>query len=86
MATQNEICRMDAVTLAGLVRSKRLSPVEVVDAALARIERLEPILHAFCTPTADLALAEPNGSKPISWPGGRPASWPASRWATRICY
>lgn len=58
MATHNEICRMDAVTLAGHVKAKRLSPVEVVEAVLARMERLEPRLHAFCTPTPDLARAE----------------------------
>ena len=55
MATGNEICSMDAVTLAGLVRSKKLSPVEVTDAVLARMDRLEPTLHAFCTPTPELA-------------------------------
>ncbi|HJU29043.1 MAG TPA: amidase, partial [Candidatus Binataceae bacterium] len=58
MAAGNEICRMDAVTLAGLVKSKRLSPVEVIDAVLARMERVEPMLHAFCTPTPELARAE----------------------------
>ena len=53
----NEICRMDAVTLAGHIRAKRLSPVEVIDAVLDRMDKLEPILHAFCTPTPDLARA-----------------------------
>ncbi len=57
-ASDNEICRMDAVALARLVRDRRLSPVEVVDAVLARMERLEPELHAFCTPTPDAARAE----------------------------
>jgi aspartyl-tRNA(Asn)/glutamyl-tRNA(Gln) amidotransferase subunit A len=56
-ASANEICRMDAVTLAGHMRAKRLSPVEVIDAVLARMEKLEPTLHAFCTPTPDLARA-----------------------------
>jgi aspartyl-tRNA(Asn)/glutamyl-tRNA(Gln) amidotransferase subunit A len=46
---------MDAVTLAKHIRSKKLSPVEVIDAVLARMEKLEPILHAFCTPTPELA-------------------------------
>lgn len=46
---------MDAVTLAGLVRAKKLSPVEVTDAVLARMDRLEPVLHAFCTPTPEIA-------------------------------
>ena len=55
MADQNEICRMDAVTLAGKIRSKELSPVEVVEASLDRMAKLEPILHAFCMPTPDLA-------------------------------
>ena len=51
----NEICRMDAVTLAGHIRAKRLSPVEVINAVLDRMDTLEPILHAFCTPTPELA-------------------------------
>ena len=55
MANGNEICRMDAVTLATLIRSKKLSAVEVTDAVLARMEKLEPILHAFCTPTPEIA-------------------------------
>jgi aspartyl-tRNA(Asn)/glutamyl-tRNA(Gln) amidotransferase subunit A len=55
MAYGNEICRMDAVTLAALIRSKKLSAVEVTDAVLARMEKLEPILHAFCTPTPEIA-------------------------------
>jgi aspartyl-tRNA(Asn)/glutamyl-tRNA(Gln) amidotransferase subunit A len=58
MTTDNEICRMDAVTLAAHIRDKRLSPVEVIEAVLARMERLEPRLHAFCTPTPELARVE----------------------------
>ena len=56
MTTANQICALDAVTLAQKVRDKELSPVEVVQAALARMDALEPTLHAFCTPTPDLAL------------------------------
>jgi aspartyl-tRNA(Asn)/glutamyl-tRNA(Gln) amidotransferase subunit A len=55
MRTANEICRMDAVSLAANIHSRKLSAVEVIDAVLARMDKLEPILHAFCTPTADLA-------------------------------
>jgi aspartyl-tRNA(Asn)/glutamyl-tRNA(Gln) amidotransferase subunit A len=54
----NEICQMSAVELAAHIRDQQLSPLEVVDAVLARMERLEPHLHAFCTPTPDLARAE----------------------------
>ena len=58
MATASEICGMDAVTLAECVKTKQLSPTEVVEAALERMDQLEPTLHAFCTPTPDLARAE----------------------------
>jgi aspartyl-tRNA(Asn)/glutamyl-tRNA(Gln) amidotransferase subunit A len=39
-------------------RRRELSPVEVTQALLARIERLDPVLHAFVTRTADRALAD----------------------------
>ena len=40
------------------VRERRVSPVELTEAALARIEALEPRLNAFVTVTADLARAQ----------------------------
>lgn len=54
----NEICRMDAVSLAREIRAKQVSPTEVVDAVLERMDRLDPVLHAFCTTTADAARAD----------------------------
>lgn len=51
----DDICSMNAVTMAAEIRAKRLSPVEVTEAVLERMERLEPTLHAYCTPTPDLA-------------------------------
>jgi aspartyl-tRNA(Asn)/glutamyl-tRNA(Gln) amidotransferase subunit A len=39
-------------------RAKELSPVELTRALLARIEKLDPVLHAFVTLTADRALAD----------------------------
>ena len=39
-------------------RRRELSPVEVTHALLAQIERLDPVLHAFVTLTADRALAD----------------------------
>ena len=44
-----EICYMSAGQLSGLIRNKELSPVEVVDAHLARIEATEPVLNSFIT-------------------------------------
>ena len=55
MPSKDEIGRMEATELAGRVRAKELSPVEVVDAILGRMEKLEPKLHAFCTPTPEMA-------------------------------
>ncbi|MFQ5896947.1 MAG: amidase [Candidatus Methylomirabilia bacterium] len=51
----DELCWMSAVELAGAIRRKRVSPVEVVSAVLARIERLNPTLNAYCTVTAEAA-------------------------------
>ncbi|WP_406763041.1 amidase family protein, partial [Candidatus Clostridium helianthi] len=43
------LCTMPATELAAAVRSKQVSPVEVTDAVLARINRLNPGLNAFVT-------------------------------------
>src|SRR5438874_4212135 len=40
-----------------LLRQKRISPVELAQACLARIESLNPTLNAFITVTAESALA-----------------------------
>ena len=49
------ICELSAHDIAAAVRSRQLSPQEVVSAALTRMERLEPKVHAFCTPMAESA-------------------------------
>ena len=49
---------MEAFELARRVRAKEVSPIEVVDAVFERMDRLEPELHAFCTPTPDIAREE----------------------------
>jgi aspartyl-tRNA(Asn)/glutamyl-tRNA(Gln) amidotransferase subunit A len=53
-----ELCFTPATELATLIRRKELSPVEVVEVVLARIERLNPALNAYCTLTAEQALAD----------------------------
>ena len=47
---------LGATQLAALIRSRDVSPVEVVQAHLDRIEALEPRINAFVTVTADAAL------------------------------
>jgi aspartyl-tRNA(Asn)/glutamyl-tRNA(Gln) amidotransferase subunit A len=44
----DDLCFTSAVDLAALIRDKQISPVEVTDAAIARVERLNPVLNAFC--------------------------------------
>ena len=53
----DELCYMPAAEMAAAIREKRLSPVEVVEAVLARIEQINPRLNAYCTVTADAARA-----------------------------
>src|SRR5262249_41248106 len=45
----------DALTLARQIRTKDVSPVELVDAVLRRIDALQPTVNAFITVTADEA-------------------------------
>src|ERR1041385_7056904 len=56
-AATTDIWSISAVDLARLVRARTISPVEVVEAFLARQADLDPQLHAFCTPTPDIARA-----------------------------
>ena len=51
----DEICCLSAAELGGLIRRKEVSPVEVVDAHIERIEALEPKLNSFITVAGDQA-------------------------------
>ncbi len=53
-----DITRLSAINLARKIRKKDVSPVEVVDAYLARIEKVNPKLNAIVTLTADAARAQ----------------------------
>jgi Asp-tRNA(Asn)/Glu-tRNA(Gln) amidotransferase A subunit family amidase len=50
-----DLCYTPALELGRLIRAKKLSPVELTEAVLARIERLNPGLSAYLTVTADHA-------------------------------
>src|SRR5215218_5761347 len=50
-----DLCYLPALELREAIRSMQVSPVEVVDAVLGRIERLNPTLNAYCTVTAAAA-------------------------------
>lgn len=53
--TPTDLCFTPATDLAGLIRSREVSPVEIAEAVLERIERINPRINAFMTVTADLA-------------------------------
>jgi Asp-tRNA(Asn)/Glu-tRNA(Gln) amidotransferase A subunit family amidase len=52
-----DLCYTSALGLGRMIRAREVSPVEVTTTVLERLERLNPTLHAFLTPTPDLALA-----------------------------
>lgn len=52
-----EICYMSAGDLSRLVSKKEISPVEIVEAHLSRIQATEPVLNSFITLLADEARA-----------------------------
>jgi amidase len=55
---------LDATGLADLVRRGEVSPVELVDAAIGRIERLDPDLNAVIHRQFERARAEASGTLP----------------------
>ena len=55
---------IDAVGQAELVRSKEVSPLELVDAAITRIERLDPYLNAVIHRMYEKARAAAESSTP----------------------
>ena len=54
----DDLAFMSAADLSGAIRTKRVSPVEVVGAVLDRIERLNPRLNAYCLVTGESARQE----------------------------
>jgi aspartyl-tRNA(Asn)/glutamyl-tRNA(Gln) amidotransferase subunit A len=51
----DDLCWLSATELSALIARKKVSPVEVVDAVLARIEKVNPRLNAYVTLTSDEA-------------------------------
>src|SRR5215470_8266782 len=56
--SSHDLCHLSVHDLAGRIRQRDVSPVEVVEAHLRRIDALNPKLSAFFTLTADRALAD----------------------------
>jgi aspartyl-tRNA(Asn)/glutamyl-tRNA(Gln) amidotransferase subunit A len=58
MPKHDELVLMTLTEAAALVKKRKVSPVELVDACLARVEALNPKLNAFITVCAESARAE----------------------------
>jgi aspartyl-tRNA(Asn)/glutamyl-tRNA(Gln) amidotransferase subunit A len=56
--TEREVIQLNLGEAAQLLRDKKVSPVELANECLRRIERLDAKLNAFITVTAESALAE----------------------------
>lgn len=56
----DEIAKLDAISQAELVRKGEVSAIELVEAAIARAEKVNPELNAIITPMYDLARASAN--------------------------
>ncbi|MGH2560447.1 MAG: amidase [Thermomicrobiales bacterium] len=66
------ICWRSATELIAHYRDRSLSPVEVTDAILRRIDRLNPLLTAYITVTPELALKQARVAEAAYQPGGSP--------------
>ncbi|MBW2142274.1 MAG: amidase, partial [Deltaproteobacteria bacterium] len=64
MPNQDDFAYLDATAQAELVRSKEVKPVELVEAAIERVERLNPDLNAVITPLFDQAREAAGGKIP----------------------
>jgi amidase len=53
----SELSTMDATTQAELVRRRELTPLELVDAAITRIESANPAINAVISPLFEEARA-----------------------------
>ncbi len=64
MASFDDFAFKDATALADLVRRKEVTPLELVDATIEGIERINPALNAVVTPMYDEARASASGEIP----------------------
>jgi amidase len=64
VALSTELAILDATAQAELVRKKEVKPIELVDAAIDRIERINPQINAVVTPMYEEARAAALGGLP----------------------
>ena len=64
MSNLEELAFLDATAQAELVQKKEVKAIELVEAAIERIERVNPELNAVITPMYDLAREAATGKIP----------------------
>ncbi|HWL89537.1 MAG TPA: amidase, partial [Polyangiaceae bacterium] len=57
-STEDELTELTVAEAARHIRDRKVSPIELTEAYLARIERLNPKINAYVTVTAERALAD----------------------------
>ena len=62
-AAADDLTQLSLAEASALVRARKVSPVELTQACLARIEHLNPSLNAFITVTNESALADARGTE-----------------------
>ena len=75
----SNISEFDAQDLCRAYRNKQLSPVDVVDDILARIDRVQPVLNAFTVVDHEAALKGARASE-ARWMQGAPGSTTMLYW------
>jgi amidase len=66
----NDFAALDAVTIAKKIRTKEISPVEVIEAALQRIARHNPVINAVCTVAEESARRAARAAEDAVMSGG----------------
>jgi len=56
---KKDICFMSACDMADRIKRQELTSEEITEVIIERIERINPIINAYCTPTFDLARNMP---------------------------
>jgi len=64
MSLSTELGALDATAQAELVRKKEAKPIELIEAAIDRIERVNPTINAVITPMFDEARKTASGALP----------------------
>jgi len=68
--SSEDLCFTPAVELRDMMQNKLISPVEVVNTFLNRIEKINPIINAYCTLVPEMALESARKAESAIMKGG----------------